>query len=87
LWLLHFFCFVVLKLLRNWKKEVAPAASGPTQEELLTQIRDLLKKVILIHILLIKPLKLGGFFFDNVTFCYFCEQSYFYFFITYFCSI
>ncbi|HWS60788.1 MAG TPA: large-conductance mechanosensitive channel protein MscL [Flavobacterium sp.] len=42
------FCiFMVLKAYEKTKKkeEVAPAApAGPTQEELLTQIRDLLKK-------------------------------------------
>nr|MBP6759956.1 MscL family protein [Flavobacterium sp.] len=42
------FCiFMVLKAYEKSKKkeEAAPAApAGPTQEELLTQIRDLLKK-------------------------------------------
>jgi large conductance mechanosensitive channel len=44
LWLL-FFVFVVLWCWEIEKEEeVAPAApAGPTQEELLTQIRDLLK--------------------------------------------
>jgi large conductance mechanosensitive channel len=41
------FVFVVLRAAEKMKKkeEAAPAApAGPTQEELLTQIRDLLKK-------------------------------------------
>ena len=41
------FVFIVLRAAEKTKKkeEVAPAApAGPTQEELLTQIRDLLKK-------------------------------------------
>jgi large conductance mechanosensitive channel len=42
-----FVIFLIVKSLNSMKKkeEVAPAApAGPTQEELLTQIRDLLKK-------------------------------------------
>ena len=45
--IIAFFIFVVLRAAEKAKKkeEVAPAApAGPTQEELLTQIRDLLKK-------------------------------------------
>jgi large conductance mechanosensitive channel len=45
--IIAFFVFVVLRAAEKLKKkeEVAPAApAGPTQEELLTQIRDLLKK-------------------------------------------
>lgn len=45
--IISFFIFVVLKAAEKAKKkeEAAPAApAGPTQEELLTQIRDLLKK-------------------------------------------
>jgi large conductance mechanosensitive channel len=45
--IISFFVFVVLRAAEKAKKkeEVAPAAAaGPTQEELLTQIRDLLKK-------------------------------------------
>lgn len=45
--IISFFIFVVLRAAEKAKKkeEVAPAApAGPTQEELLTQIRDLLKK-------------------------------------------
>jgi large conductance mechanosensitive channel len=39
------FLFMVVKGLNKMKKPEAPAApAGPTQEELLTQIRDLLKK-------------------------------------------
>ncbi len=39
------FLFMVVKGLNRLKKAEAPAApAGPTQEELLTQIRDLLKK-------------------------------------------
>jgi len=41
------FVFIVLRIAEKAKKkeEVTPIApSGPTQEELLTQIRDLLKK-------------------------------------------
>lgn len=41
------FIFIILRAAERMKKkeEVAPAApAGPTQEELLTQIRDLLKK-------------------------------------------
>ena len=37
--------FMIIKAYNKTKKPVeAPAPSGPTQEELLTQIRDLLKK-------------------------------------------
>ncbi|KGO90391.1 large conductance mechanosensitive channel protein MscL [Flavobacterium suncheonense] len=40
-----FVLFLIIKGLNKMKKpEPAPAPSGPTQEELLTQIRDLLKK-------------------------------------------
>ncbi|WP_162126986.1 large conductance mechanosensitive channel protein MscL [Flavobacterium phycosphaerae] len=42
-----FVIFIMVKAINSMKKkeEVAPAApAGPTQEELLTQIRDLLKK-------------------------------------------
>ena len=45
--IISFFIFIVLRAAENAKKkeEAAPAApAGPTQEELLTQIRDLLKK-------------------------------------------
>lgn len=45
--IIAFFIFVILRAAEKAKKkeEVAPAApAGPTQEELLTQIRDLLKK-------------------------------------------
>lgn len=45
--IIAFFVFVVLRAAERLKKkeEAAPAApAGPTQEELLTQIRDLLKK-------------------------------------------
>lgn len=45
--IIAFFVFVVLRAAEKMKKkeEVAPAApAGPSQEELLTQIRDLLKK-------------------------------------------
>jgi large conductance mechanosensitive channel len=45
--IIAFFIFVVLRAAEKAKKkeEAAPAApAGPTQEELLTQIRDLLKK-------------------------------------------
>ena len=47
--IIAFFVFVVLRAAEKLKKkeEVAPAPAapaGPTQEELLTQIRDLLKK-------------------------------------------
>jgi large conductance mechanosensitive channel len=45
--IISFFIFVVLRAAEKAKKkeEAAPAApAGPTQEELLTQIRDLLKK-------------------------------------------
>jgi large conductance mechanosensitive channel len=45
--IISFFIFVVLRAAEKAKKKeaVAPAAPvGPTQEELLTQIRDLLKK-------------------------------------------
>jgi large conductance mechanosensitive channel len=45
--IIAFFIFVVLRAAEKAKKkeEPAPAApAGPTQEELLTQIRDLLKK-------------------------------------------
>ena len=37
--------FLIVKAFNSMKKKDAPAApAGPTQEELLTQIRDLLKK-------------------------------------------
>ena len=45
--IISFFIFIILRAAEKAKKkeEVAPAApAGPTQEELLTQIRDLLKK-------------------------------------------
>ena len=45
--IISFFIFVVLRAAEKAKKKeevVAPAPAGPTQEELLTQIRDLLKK-------------------------------------------
>lgn len=46
--IISFFIFVVLRAAEKMKKKeeaAAPAApAGPTQEELLTQIRDLLKK-------------------------------------------
>lgn len=45
--IIAFFVFVILRAAEKMKKkeEVAAAApAGPTQEELLTQIRDLLKK-------------------------------------------
>lgn len=45
--IISFFIFIVLRAAEKMKKkeEAAPAApAGPTQEELLTQIRDLLKK-------------------------------------------
>jgi large conductance mechanosensitive channel len=44
--IISFFVFVVLRATEKAKKkDVAPAPpAGPTQEELLTQIRDLLKK-------------------------------------------
>lgn len=44
--IISFFIFIVLRAAEKAKKkEAAPAApAGPTQEELLTQIRDLLKK-------------------------------------------
>ena len=44
--IISLFIFVVLRAAEKAKKkeEVAAAPAGPTQEELLTQIRDLLKK-------------------------------------------
>ena len=45
--IIAFFIFVVLRAAERAKKKeevVAPAPAGPTQEELLIQIRDLLKK-------------------------------------------
>jgi large conductance mechanosensitive channel len=45
--IIAFFVFVILRAAEKTKKKeivVAAAAAGPTQEELLTQIRDLLKK-------------------------------------------
>ncbi len=44
--IISLFIFVILRAAEKSKKkeEVIVAASGPTQEELLTQIRDLLKK-------------------------------------------
>lgn len=44
--IIAFFIFVVLRAAEKAKKkeEVVAAPAGPTQEELLTQIRDLLKK-------------------------------------------
>lgn len=44
--IISFFIFIVLRAAEKAKRKevVAPAPAGPTQEELLTQIRDLLKK-------------------------------------------
>ncbi len=44
--IISLFIFIVLRAAEKMKKkeEVAAAPAGPTQEELLTQIRDLLKK-------------------------------------------
>lgn len=45
--IIAFFVFVILRAAERTKKKeeaVAAAPAGPTQEELLTQIRDLLKK-------------------------------------------
>jgi large conductance mechanosensitive channel len=44
--IISFFIFVVLRAAEKAKKkeEVVAVVAGPTQEELLTQIRDLLKK-------------------------------------------
>lgn len=44
--IISFFIFVVLRAAEKARKkeEVVAAPTGPTQEELLTQIRDLLKK-------------------------------------------
>jgi large conductance mechanosensitive channel len=45
--IIAFFIFVILRAAEKAKKKeeiVAAPAAGPTQEELLTQIRDLLKK-------------------------------------------
>ena len=44
--IISLFVFIVLRAAEKAKKkeEVAAAPTGPTQEELLTQIRDLLKK-------------------------------------------
>ena len=44
--IISFFIFVVLRAAEKARKkeEVVAAPAGPTQEELLTQIRDLLKK-------------------------------------------
>ena len=45
--IIAFFIFVILRAAEKAKKKeevVAAAPAGPTQEELLTQIRDLLKK-------------------------------------------
>src|SRR6478752_6451801 len=39
-----FVLFLIIKAINASKKKEAAAIAGPTQEELLTQIRDLLKK-------------------------------------------
>jgi large conductance mechanosensitive channel len=39
-----FVIFLIVKGVNSMRKKEEPAAAGPTQEELLTQIRDLLKK-------------------------------------------
>lgn len=39
-----FILFLIIKGINRMKKPEVPAPAGPTQEELLTQIRDLLKK-------------------------------------------
>ncbi|WP_396182997.1 large conductance mechanosensitive channel protein MscL [Flavobacterium sp.] len=39
-----FVIFIMVKAINSMKKPVEAAPAGPTQEELLTQIRDLLKK-------------------------------------------
>lgn len=42
--IIAFFIFVILRAAEKAKKKEEAAPAGPTQEELLTQIRDLLKK-------------------------------------------
>jgi large conductance mechanosensitive channel len=44
--IIAFFIFIILRAAEKARKkeEVVPVPTGPTQEELLTQIRDLLKK-------------------------------------------
>ena len=44
--IIAFFIFIILRAAEKARKkeEVVPVPAGPTQEELLTQIRDLLKK-------------------------------------------
>lgn len=42
--IIAFFVFVVLRATEKYKKKEVAAPAGPSQEELLTQIRDLLKK-------------------------------------------
>jgi large conductance mechanosensitive channel len=42
--IIAFAIFLVIKALSRFMPKPAPAPKGPTQEELLTQIRDLLKK-------------------------------------------
>jgi len=44
--IIAFFIFVVLRAVEKMRKkeEVVPVPAGPTQEQLLTEIRDLLKK-------------------------------------------
>jgi large conductance mechanosensitive channel len=39
-----FVIFIMVKAINSMKKPVEAAPAGPSQEELLTQIRDLLKK-------------------------------------------
>ncbi len=41
---ISFVIFLLVKALNSTKKEEVAAPAGPSQEELLTQIRDLLKK-------------------------------------------
>ncbi|MEZ4910649.1 MAG: large conductance mechanosensitive channel protein MscL [Saprospiraceae bacterium] len=39
-----FIMFLIIKAMNRLKKQEAPAPAGPSQEELLSEIRDLLKK-------------------------------------------
>jgi hypothetical protein len=48
----------------------AATPAGPTQEDLLIQIRDLLKKRVPLHYMFHLTTVKGGFFVVTIVFCY-----------------
>jgi hypothetical protein len=83
------FCLRNIRAAEKAKKKkklllLAQLPAGPTQEELLTQIRDLLKnKEPLYYMFNLTIHKTDGF--PLLTFCYFVKRLVF-FFNTYFCN-